>query len=311
MPAITTDSLTRTFDDVIAVNKVDLEIPAAKVTGLVGPNGSGKSTLIRTLLGLIAPTSGSASVLSNPISNPASYADRVGALIEAPAFIASMSARANLRTLALLRGLPTSRIDEVLRVVGLDGRDGDRVSGYSLGMKQRLAIACALLPDPELLILDEPTNGLDPSGIVEIRQLLIELGRQGRTVVVSSHLMSEIQAACQHLVVIRHGDVLFQGSIGEMLRTHRPHVTVAPDDPTRAPDLLAAIEGSGLVVNQAEDRLVVDLAPDRAADLFRLAQRADIALRLLQPVEADLEAAFLAMTTQPPEHDLSQEIPSP
>jgi ABC-2 type transport system ATP-binding protein len=183
-------------------------VPAAGVIGLVGPNGSGKSTLIRMLLGLIRPTSGTATVLGLPITSPAKYAGRVGALVESPAFVSGLSARANLVSLARLRRLPLSRVDEVLSIVGLTGRDKESVGNFSLGMKQRLGIAAALLPDPELLVLDEPTNGLDPAGIVEIRGLLRSLGEAGRTVVVASHLLAEVQLACDYLVVVRFGELI-------------------------------------------------------------------------------------------------------
>ena len=179
--AITTRGLTKRFGDLTAVDDITIDVPVGGVVGFVGPNGSGKSTLIRTLLGLIAPTDGDATVLGQSITRPERYADRVGALIENPAFVASLTARDNLRSLALHRGLPLSRVDEVLATVGLTGRDNDKAGTYSLGMKQRLGIAAALLPDPELLMLDEPTNGLDPAGIVEIRRLLRTLAAEGRT----------------------------------------------------------------------------------------------------------------------------------
>ena len=150
------------------MNNLTFEVPDGVVVGFVGPNGSGKSTTIRVLLGLIEASGGTGTVLGEPIEHPERFADRVGALIESPALVGSLSGRDNLRSLAALRGLPGERVDEVLEIVGLVGREGDKASTYSLGMKQRLGIAAALLPDPEMLVLDEPTNGLDPAGIVEI-----------------------------------------------------------------------------------------------------------------------------------------------
>jgi ABC-2 type transport system ATP-binding protein len=200
---IRTDKLSRHFGDVVALRELDLEIAGPGVIGLVGPNGSGKSTLIRLLLGLIRPSSGGATVFDSPISHPGKYAHRVGALIESPAFAPALSAQANLRSLARLRGISNTRVDEVLATVGLLDRSKEPVKRFSLGMKQRLGIAAALLPDAELLVLDEPTNGLDPAGIVEMRQLLRSLGDQGRTVIVSSHLLSEIEAACDSLASFR------------------------------------------------------------------------------------------------------------
>ena len=189
MSALTADGLTRRFGDLVAVNNLTFEVPDGVVVGFVGPNGSGKSTTIRVLLGLIEASGGTGTVLGEPIEHPERFADRVGALIESPAFVGSLSGRDNLRSLAALRGLPGKRIDEVLEIVGLVGREGDKASTYSLGMKQRLGIAAALLPDPELLVLDEPTNGLDPAGIVEIRDLLRSRAAEradGRRLVASS-----------------------------------------------------------------------------------------------------------------------------
>ena len=177
-PIVRTTSLRRSFGPVVAVDGVTVDLPSGGVIGLVGPNGSGKSTLIRMLLGLIRPSGGTAEVLGRSISTPHAYAGEVGALIEAPAFVPGLSARANLSSLATLRGVPASRVEEVLDVVGLTGRDREPVKRFSLGMKQRLALAAALLQPRELLVLDEPTNGLDPQGIREVRDLLLALNRQ-------------------------------------------------------------------------------------------------------------------------------------
>ena len=180
--AITISGLTKRFGSLTAVDDLTVDIPTGGVVGLLGPNGAGKSVTIRMLLGLIRPTSGSGTVLGHPITNPEAFLPRVGALIEAPTMYPKLSAERNLRSLARLAGVSDGRVAEVLHIVGLTGREQDPFGDYSLGMKQRLGIAAALLRDPELLILDEPTNGLDPAGIVEIRDLLVSLGRQGRTV---------------------------------------------------------------------------------------------------------------------------------
>ncbi len=296
MPVILTDKLTRRFGDVVAVRELDLEIGSGGVVGLVGPNGSGKSTLIRLLLGLIKPSSGSAQVFESPISRPSEYATRVGALIEGPAFIPSLSARTNLRSLASLRGIPHKRVDEVLDIVGLLGRSKEPAKRFSLGMKQRLGIAAALLPDPELLILDEPTNGLDPAGIVEIRELLRALGDEGRTVVVSSHLLAEIEAACDTLAVICYGDLLFSGPLHELISQAGEFIeTVAehPADTGRLAELLLS-RGWNTTVNGDDVHVT---APVRyAADVNRAAAEAGITLRYLRPHEASLEEVFLRMT---------------
>lgn len=295
-PAITTTGLTRRFGDLTAVDDLTINVPSGGVVGFVGPNGSGKSTTIRMLLGLIAGTAGSGTVLGHPIDDPGAYAHRVGALIENPAFIATISARDNLASLAALRGLPTSRIDEVLDVVGLTGRDRDPVQTYSLGMKQRLGIAAALLPDPELLVFDEPTNGLDPAGIFEIRQLMATLAREGRTVVVSSHLLSEIEAVCDHLVIISFGALLFDGSLTEFMARADQHISVSTE---RSSDLVTlgeqyAAEGWDVAVDGSEIRLHVDAA--LAADANAIAARAGITLNRLIPVNESLEDAFLRLT---------------
>jgi ABC-2 type transport system ATP-binding protein len=293
MPVLTTTGLTRRFGDLVAVDALTLELPASGVIGLVGPNGSGKSTLIRMLLGLVAPTSGTGSVLGEPLTAPGRYLGRVGALVEGPAFVPSLSGRANLLSLARLRGLPASRVDEVLDVVGLAGRDREPVKRFSLGMKQRLGIAAALLPDPELLVLDEPTNGLDPSGIVEIRALLERLGREGRTVLVSSHLLSEIEAVCDHVVVIRFGRLIFTGPIGELLADGRSRLEVRPEFESDADRLRRALESAGWRV---DDPLRVVAGADDAADVNRAAAAAGLTLSRLAVVHESLEDIFLAMT---------------
>jgi ABC-2 type transport system ATP-binding protein len=273
-----------------------MRIPAQGVIGLVGPNGSGKSTLIRMLLGLVAPSGGSAQVLGRSVTDPSAYAGDVGALIESPAFVPGLSARANLASLALLRGLPKSRVDEVLEVVGLLGRETEPVKRYSLGMKQRLGIAAALLPDPSLLVLDEPTNGLDPAGIVEIRALLQRLGQSGRTVVVSSHLLSEIESVCTHLVVIRFGVLLFNGPIGDLLDRATRYVEVAPEHDEDLERLMQVLVDAGWTVSPHEERVRVTGEGDAAAVINRAAARAGITLRLLSVGRESLESIFLEMT---------------
>jgi ABC-2 type transport system ATP-binding protein len=296
MSVVTTTDLTRRFGRITALDRLTVELPAAGVIGLVGPNGSGKSTLIRILLGLIRPTGGSATVLGSTIGSPARYASRVGVLVESPAFIAGLSARSNLVSLARLRRLPLERVDAVLAQVGLVGRDREPVKRFSLGMKQRLGIAAALLSDPELLILDEPTNGLDPAGIVEIRELLRELGREGRTVIVSSHQLSEIEAVCDHLVVIRFGKLVFSGPMAEMMKRTREHIDIAAEHAADMDSLEAALVSGGWVVTAVDDVLRVAAAADRAADLNRAAAGAGVTLSRLVVAQDNLEEIFLEMT---------------
>ena len=264
MSVVATTELTRRFGPVIALDRLTVELPAAGVIGLVGPNGSGKSTLIRILLGLIRPTAGSASVLGSSVHHPRDYATRVGVLIEGPAFIPALSARANLVSLAHLRHLSLDRVDAVLAQVGLVGRDREPVKRFSLGTKQRLGIAAALLSDPELLILDEPTNGLDPAGIVEIRELLRELGRNGRTVIVSSHQLSEIEAVCDHLVVIRFGELIFSGPMAEVMKRTREHIDIVAEHTADMGRLEAALAGGGWSVSAVGGVLRVAAGAARA-----------------------------------------------
>jgi ABC-2 type transport system ATP-binding protein len=296
MSVVTTTGLTRRFGPVTALDRLTVELPAGGVIGLVGPNGSGKSTLIRILLGLIRPSGGSALVLGSPVASPAAYASRVGALVESPAFLPGLSARANLVSLARLRRLPLARVDAVLAQVGLVGRDREPVRRFSLGMKQRLGIAAALLSDPEVLILDEPTNGLDPAGIVEIRELLRGFGRDGRTVIVSSHQLSEIEAVCDHLMVIRFGELIFAGPMTEMMKRTREHVDIAAEHPADMARLEAALVAEDWSVTAVDDVLRVDAAATRAADLNRAATAAGVTLRQLVVAQDNLEEIFLEMT---------------
>ncbi len=294
-PAIMISGLTKRFGSFTSVDDLTVDIPTGGVVGLLGPNGAGKSTTIRMLLGLIRPTTGSATVLGHPITNPEAFLPRVGALIEAPTMYPKLSAERNLRSLARLAGVSDGRVAEVLHIVGLTGREQDPFGDYSLGMKQRLGIAAALLRDPELLILDEPTNGLDPAGIVEIRDLLIDLGRQGRTVLVSSHLLAEIQAACDRLVIIQRGRLIFEGPIGQLLTHANDAIYLAPErtaDLRRLGDTLTA---AGVTSAPAGDRLVVT-SDHEPADLNRIAAGDGVVLRELHREREDLEDVFLRLT---------------
>ena len=296
MSVVATTELTRRFGQITALDRLTVELPASGVVGLVGPNGSGKSTLIRILLGLIRPTGGTATVLGSSVTAPRNYAARVGALIESPAFIPALSARANLVSLARLRGLPLARVDVVIEQVGLAGRDREPVKRFSLGMKQRLGIAAALLSDPELLILDEPTNGLDPAGLVEIRELLRELGRNGRTVIVSSHQLAEIEAVCDYLVVIRFGELVFAGPMTEVMKRSREHIDVAAEHSADTARLASALAAGGWSVETVDDVVRVAAGADRAADLNRAATAAGITLCRLVVAQDNLEEIFLEMT---------------
>src|ERR1700733_2760810 len=280
---VATTGLTKRFGDRTVVDDVALAIPSGSVCGFVGPNGAGKTTTIRMLLGLVRPTSGKGIILGGSLDEPASYLHRVGALIESPAFYPQLSGRDNLRALARLGRLPLAAVDPVLERSGLLARAGDRYRSYSLGMKQRLGIAAAMLAGPELLILDEPTNGLDPAGIVEMRGLLKSFADDGITVLVSSHLISEIEQICGYVVMIRAGRLVHQGSVAELRATQRAEFQVGPgNDGDR--DRLAPLPrqaGCTVTSGDAGGVLVVDAPGAGAADLNRLAAQNGITVRQL------------------------------
>ena len=235
-------------------------------------------------------------MFDSPISDPRAYASRIGALVESPAFVPSLSARTNLRSLARLRGISNARVEEVLDVVGLRDRSKEPAKRFSLGMKQRLGIAAALLPDPELLVLDEPTNGLDPAGIVEIRELLRAIGDDGRTVVVSSHLLGEIEAACDSLAMIRYGELLYSGPLDDLVAQAGECIETVPEfpgDTGRLGELLAA-KGWKTTVHDEDVR--VSAPASAAAAVNRAAAEAGITLSALRPHAASLEEIFLRMT---------------
>jgi ABC-2 type transport system ATP-binding protein len=279
----------------VAVAGIDLDVPRAAICGFVGPNGAGKTTTIRMLLGLVRPSAGSGSVLGLPLTHPSQYLDRVGALIEAPAFYPTLSGRANLVTLAHLGGIDRGRVDELLDQVGLLERGGDSYRSYSLGMKQRLGIAAALLPKPELLILDEPANGLDPAGILEVRRLLRRLADDGLTIFVSSHLLAEIEHICDHLVMIQAGKLLFQGHVSELLAAQAGQLVARPERADQLEALATLVRDTGRTVTIDGDSVSVVADGSWAAELNRLAMGAGITLVHLSEHRASLEEAFFQM----------------
>ena len=276
----------------VAVAGLDLAVPEGGVHGFLGPNGSGKTTTIRMLLGLARATSGTMRLFDAEVPQRLpSVIDRIGAVVEMPKFLPSFTGRQNLTLLARTRDIPDVRIDAALATVGLTGRDRDRYRGYSLGMKQRLAIAATLLKEPRLLILDEPTNGLDPSGIREIRDTIRTLGEQGVTVLLSSHILAEVQQVCDGVTIIGNGRMLASGRVQDLLRTSNGHRVVV-EDPTRA---AAVLEAAGLTVSPDGEALRVetDGSPE---DITRALGTAGIWLRELTPLRADLETFFLELT---------------
>ena len=283
----------------LAVAGLDLDVEAGGVFGFLGPNGAGKTTTIRCLLGLVRPTKGEIRVLGATVPDGfASVRQRVGAIVETPKFFPSFSGRRNLQMLARTKGVGLGDVDELLGVVGLADRAGDKFKSYSLGMKQRLAVAATLLGEPELLILDEPANGLDPAGISAMRDLVRGLGAQGRTVLVSSHQLSDIERMCDRVAIIRNGRLIRTGSVEELMRTGASgRVSVRIDDPAGA---AAVLQQAGMQVSPGPDgaSLLVDGVTDAAAITYYLAQ-AGRYLRDLRPDRASLEDVFLQLTGEP------------
>jgi ABC-2 type transport system ATP-binding protein len=291
-----TEHLTKTYGTRNAVNDLTMEVPAGAIAGFVGPNGAGKTTTIRMLLSLIRPTSGSVEVLGTPATRPAEYLHRVGALIEGPAFYPGQSARRNLEILAALGGISKQRVDPLLEQVGLRGREADAVKSYSLGMRQRLGIAAALLPDPALLILDEPTNGLDPSGIQEIRHLLHRLNGQGVTIMVSSHLLTEVEQIADWIILLKEGRLVYQGWMDQLLDQGQGEIMVRTASEADLGIVAAVARKQGYATEQIDGRLRVLAPASFAGDLNRAAMSAGVTLIEIYPERTSLEEKFFAMT---------------
>ena len=289
---IETQGLSKHFGQHKAVDELTIRIPAASITGFVGPNGAGKTTTIRLLLGLVRPSAGSATILGHPLTEPARYLPRVGALVEAPAFYPSLSGQTNLDVLARLGGYPRARVSELLDLVELSDRAHDRVGTYSLGMKQRLGVAMALLPDPDLLILDEPANGLDPLGIIGIRDLLRRLRDQGKTIVLSSHLLGELEQVADWLVMLNQGKALFSGPARDLL-DRRAELVVEAEDAVQL-DLVERLASEAGYTVTREDRTVRIACPASFAEtLNRQAREAGATGVTIRTREASLEQIFL------------------
>jgi ABC-type multidrug transport system ATPase subunit len=279
---------------VVAVDDLDLAVPRGGVHGFLGPNGSGKTTTIRMLLGLAAASAGEMRVLGEPVpARLPAVVGRVGAAVEQPRFLPGFSGRRNLSLLAGSVGLGRDRVEETLAVVGLTDRQHDRYRTYSLGMKQRLAIAATLLKRPDLLILDEPSNGLDPAGIRDIRELIRELGASGVTVLLSSHILAEVQQVCDSVSIIGDGRLLSSGTVEELVGRDRPaRLRVVVHD---APEAARLLGEAGLTVSRHGPQLYVEGAKDPALVTRLLAERG-LYLRELVPDRPDLETVFLELT---------------
>jgi len=276
----------------VAVQGLDLAVPAGGVHGFLGPNGSGKTTTIRMLLGLARATSGSMRLFGRPVPEALpEVIGRVGAVVESPKFSPNFTGRQNLLLLARSIGAPDSRVDAAVQTVGLTGRDGDRYKSYSLGMKQRLAIAATLLKDPRLLILDEPTNGLDPAGIREIRETIRTLGESGVTVLLSSHILAEVQQVCTSATIIGNGRLLASGTVDDLLGSSTAYRVAVPDPAAGSAALVAA--GLAAVPDPSGGLRVETEDP---AAVTRALAGAGIWLTELTPLRPDLETFFLQLT---------------
>ena len=294
--AISVRDLSKKYGERMAVSHINFDVPLGTVCGFVGPNGSGKTTTMRMLLGLISHTGGNGQVLDASIDEPEKYLSRVGAMIEGPAFYPALTGAENLRVLATLGGFPQERVQTLLNQVGLGDRAKSKYKTYSLGMKQRLGIAAALLPNPKLLMLDEPTNGLDPEGIQEVRALLRQLADNGTTVFVSSHLLSELEIISDYLVMLRKGEVVFSGKIEELLLAQQHVIIAKGQNPGDLEKILSLATGMGHSASIRNNEVHIQANADWAATLNRAAFDAGITLAQLSPQVPNLEETFFEMT---------------
>ncbi len=294
--AISVKDLTKIYGEQTAVSHATFEVPLGTVCGFVGPNGSGKTTTIRMLLGLIKPTGGSGTVLGEDIRSPEKYLSKVGAMIEGPAFYPMLSGRENLKVLADLGGFSYARVDSLLEKVGLGDRGSSKFKTYSLGMKQRLGIAAALLPDPQLLILDEPTNGLDPNGIQEIRELIKELADKGTSVFVSSHILSELEMISEYLVMLRKGKVLFTGRTQDLLSQQKAITSIKPEYQVDLNKLVEIVNNLGQEPRVESGMIHIAVGADFGATLNRAAFDVGITLSSISTQQPTLEETFFEMT---------------
>lgn len=297
MNIIQTHDLCKPYGSALRVSHLNLNVPEGSIYGFLGPNGAGKSTTLKMILGLVRPTAGSIRVLGKDMdnSNRLSVLRQVGSLIESPSYYGHLTGEENLRIVQTLRGIPEKNIREVLQIVRLDGQREKKVAHYSLGMKQRLGLAAALLGYPKLLILDEPTNGLDPAGIQEMRELICDLpGRFGMTVVVSSHLLSEIDQMANHVAIIREGELVFQDSLDALHGRSRHHLALRATNNTVARSLLAE---QSVPCEEENGYLILPILSDEvAAKLTRFLADSRLGVVRLEERQKSLEDIFLDLT---------------
>lgn len=294
--AIHTENLTKRFGARLAVNSVSLAVRSGEIFGFLGPNGAGKTTTIGMLLGLICPSAGTVTLLGRRIPEEASSALRqVGAMIEAPAFYPYLSGSDNLRVLARAGGLPDASVHVALELVDLAERGAEPFRTYSQGMRQRLGIAAALLHDPRLIILDEPTNGLDPAGQIEIRTLIRSLAQRGHTIFLSSHMLHDVEQLCDRVAILKEGSVIAQGEVRELLRRGRSIFVRMSDDTAGAAAILRGVPWIAAVEEQA-DGVRIEAPVERMAEINALLVRNGIPVAEIRASEERLEDFFLAVT---------------
>ena len=297
MNIIETNDLCKQYGNALRVAHLDLDVPEGSVYGFLGPNGAGKSTTLKMILGLVRPTAGDIRVLGKKMDggNRLAVLRQVGSLIESPSYYGHLTGEENLRIVQTLRGVPEKNIREVLQIVRLDGQRGKRVAHYSLGMKQRLGLAAALLGYPKLLILDEPTNGLDPAGIQEMRELIFSLPeRFGMTVVVSSHLLSEIDQMADHVAIIREGELVFQDTLEALHGRSRHHLALRTTNNAVA---RAVLQERSVPCQEEEGYLILPILSDElAAQLTRLLAERHLGVIRLEERQKSLEDIFLELT---------------
>lgn len=311
---ISTSKLTKAFGNSVAVNNLDLQVRRGDVFGFLGPNGSGKTTTIRMLLGLIRPTTGRATLfgMDNASHLPA-ILQRLGAIVETPIFYTYLSGVDNLRVIASTSGMASGRVNdhrlaEVLEIVDLQSSQKLAYRTYSLGMKQRLGIAAALLTDPELVLLDEPTNGLDPAGVVEMRQLIQRLSSHGKTIFISSHILYEIQHVCNRVAILQKGQLVTQGEVSDLLRKREQiEVRLMREDETLVAQKVLQqmqVQGADWIQHVSVERnhqnqlvLLIDAPVARSAEINGVLARQNFLVAELHPREGNLEEVFLQLTT--------------
>jgi ABC-2 type transport system ATP-binding protein len=293
-PAVIADSLTKQFGSILAVDSLSFALPPGTITGFLGPNGAGKTTTLRMLLGLAKPSSGSTRIFGRHYAELDQPAWRVGAVLEATDFHPGRSGRDHLRTLSQAVRLPDSRVDEVLRLVELEGAAGRRVKGYSLGMRQRLGLAAALLGDPELLILDEPANGLDPEGVRWLRDFLRAFASGGRTVLISSHVLAEIAQTVDQVLIINHGKLVVESSLEQLTARVGGSVRVRTPERSKLQEALSHAQIEMTTVNDQE-LLVYGVNSEKVGDL---AFSAGVPIHELVAEGSSLEDIFLELTSE-------------